>query len=310
MSSQHIDDACRLACKQIGVDYKAVPSDGNWHVANLSDDHKGKNDARIKLFPDRQGGIVWNHKSGEKQTFFSNRMQHGETLSPEERARIEAEKRRREAELLQRHNKAAKRAKSLWDNATPAPANHPYLVRKHVKPHWLRVATWERLIQQPDRKHCKLVVENALLVPLYNASGAIRSLQAIFPTRLPELDRDKDMLAGGGLAGLFWWIGAKSDTALIAEGFATAATLHEETGHRVYIAFTANNLLAVGQLLRDKLPDAKLVFCADNDTKTLGNPGLTKATEAAQAVDGCVAVPPIHGDFNDYAVFLKELGNG
>ncbi|WP_019868299.1 toprim domain-containing protein [Methylovulum miyakonense] len=309
MNIQHLEDACRQACEQIGVDYQPVAADGVWHVANLSDDHKGKNDARIKLFPDRQGGIVWNHKSGERQTFFINRMQQG-SLSPEERARIEGEKRRREAGLLQRQNKAAKRAKSLWDNASPAPASHPYLVRKHVKPHWLRVATWERLILQENRKPAKLVIENALLVPLYNASGAIRSLQAIFPARSPELDRDKDMLSGGGLAGLFWWLGAKSDTVLIAEGFATAATLHEETGHRVYIAFTANNLLAVGRLLREKLPDAELVFCADNDTKTLGNPGLTKATEAAQAVNGSVAVPPIHGDFNDYAVFLKELGNG
>ena len=306
----HIEHACRLACEQIGVDYKAVAADGNWHVADLSDDHKGKNDARIKLFPDRQGGIVWNHKSGERQTFFINRMQQGESLSDEERARIEAEKHRREAELLQRQNNAAKRAKLLWNNASPAPANHPYLIRKHVKPHGLRVATWQRLIKQPDQKHNKLVIENALLVPLYNASGVIRSIQAIFPTKSPELDRDKDMLSGGGLAGLFWWIGAKSETVLIAEGFATAATLHEETRHRVYIAFTANNLLAVGRLLREKLPDAKLVFCADNDTKTLGNPGLTKATEAAQAVDGCVAISPNHGDFNDYAIFLKELGNG
>jgi len=305
MSSQQIDDACRQACEQIGVDYQPVAADGVWHVANLSDDHKGKNDARIKLFPDRQGGIVWNHKSGERQTFFINRIQQGETLSHEERARIEGEKRRREAELLQRHNKAAKRAKSLWDNASPAPASHPYLVRKHVKPHWLRVATWERLILQENRKHTKLVIENALLVPLYNASGAIRSLQAIFPAKSPELDRDKDMLAGGGLAGLFWWIGAKSETVLICEGFATGATLHEETGHRVYIAFTTNNLLAVGQLLRDKLPDAKLVFCADNDTQTTGNPGLTKATEAAQAVGGLLAVPPVAGDFNDWAVSLR-----
>ncbi len=308
MSSLHIDDACRLACEQIGVDYQPVAADGNWHVANLSDDYKGKNDARIKLFPDRQGGIVWNHKSGERQTFFINRMQ-SEAVSPEERARIEGEKRRREAELLQRHNKAAKRAKSLWDNASPAPASHPYLVRKHVRPHGLRVATWERLIQQPDRKHCKRVVENALLVPLYNAVGELRSLQAIFPETCPALGRDKDMLAGGGLAGLFWWLGAKSDTVLIGEGFATCATLHEETRHRVYIAFTANNLLAVGELLREKLPDAELIFCADNDANTPGNPGLTKATEAAQAVGGKVAVPPVPGDFNDYAVFLNGLGH-
>lgn len=95
---------------------------------------------------------------------------------------------------------------------------------------------------------------------------------------------------------------------LIAEGFATAATLHEESGYRVYMAFTANNLLAVGRIVRAKLPDAEIVFCADNDTRTPDNPGLTKATEAARDVGGSVAAPPIHGDFNDYAMYLREAG--
>ncbi|MGZ8160554.1 MAG: toprim domain-containing protein [Methylobacter sp.] len=131
-------------------------------------------------------------------------------------------------------------------------------------------------------------------------------MQAIFPEKSPDLDRDKDFLPGGGLAGLFW---VKTDKVLIAEGFATAASLHEETGNRVYMVFTANNLLAVGRLLREKLPEAELVFCADNDTRTPGNPGLTKAAEAAEAVAGSVAAPPIHGDFNDYAIFLKEAAN-
>ncbi|WP_254257826.1 toprim domain-containing protein [Methylobacter tundripaludum] len=114
-------------------------------------------------------------------------------------------------------------------------------------------------------------------------------------------------MPGGGLAGLFWWIGAKTEKVLIAEGFATAATLHEESGYRVYVAFTANNLMAVGRIVREKLPDAEIVFCADNDTQTPGNPGLTKATGAAEAVGGSVTVPPIHGDFNDYSAYLKGL---
>lgn len=303
---QDLETACRLACEAIGVVYQAVAADGRFHLADLVNDPKGKNDARIKLFSDRQGGIVWNHKSGEQQTFFVNRLQ-SEAMPAAERERIAQERQRQQAEWVQRQNKAAKRAKSLWDNARPAPVNHPYLVRKQVRPHGLRIGVWERFIQQPERKRGKLMIENALLVPLYNASGAICSLQAIFPETCPELDRDKDFLAGGGAAGLFWWLGTKSDTVLIGEGFATCATLHEETGHRVYIAFTANNLLAVGRLLREKLPDAELVFCADNDTKTAGNPGLTKATEAAQAVGGSVAVPPVHGDFNDYAVMLREV---
>lgn len=93
---------------------------------------------------------------------------------------------------------------------------------------------------------------------------------------------------------------------MIAEGFAAAATLHEETGYRVYIAFSVGNLLAVGRIIRQHLPDVKIIFAADHDEKTLGNPGLTKANEAALAVDGFVTCPPIAGDFNDYALALQD----
>jgi putative DNA primase/helicase len=310
MSLQSIEEACRIACEAIGVDYKTVPADGKFHVADLADDHKGKNDARIKIFSDRQGGIVWNHKSGERQAFFVNdNRESREPIPPTELERIEREKQRREAEQQERQNKAARKAQAMWQAAKHGPDDHPYLVRKQVKPHGLRVGTWRRGVQDEQGKYCQISIENTLLLPMYDNTGAIRSLQGIFPEKHPELDRDKDFLPGGGLAGLFGWIGAKTEKVLIAEGFATAATLYEETGYRVYLAFTANNLLAVGCVVRDKLPDAEIVFCADNDTQTSGNPGLTKATEAAQAVNGSVAVPPIHGDFNDYAIYSKELNH-
>lgn len=310
MSFQSIENACRAACASIGVDFKNVPADGRFHVADLTDDHKGKNDGRIKIFSDRQGGIVWNHKSNERQSFFvNNNRESREAIPPAERERIQAEQQRRQVEQQARQDKAARRARAIWQAAKPAPEDHPYLIRKQIKPHGARVGTWKRTIQNDRGKHHVLMIENALLLPMVDQTGAIRSLQAIFTEKHPDLNRDKDFLPGGGVAGLFGWIGPKTDMVLIAEGFATAATLHEESGYRVYIAFTANNLMAVGRIVREKLPDAGIVFCADNDTQTPGNPGLNKATEAALAVNGCLAAPPIHGDFNDYAILLKGLGH-
>lgn len=303
-----LDTACRLACDKLGVVYQAVDTDGRFHCADLANDHKGKNDARIKLFPDRQGGIVWNHKSGEQQTFFIDR-QEGETLTTAERERIANEQKQRQADVLQRQTQAAQRAKAIWQNATPAPTSHPYLTRKHIQAHGLRAGNWQRFIKNDHGKPEKWVIENVLLVPMVDATGKLCSLQAIFANACPMLGRDKDFLAGGGVAGLFWWLGAKTNKVLIAEGFATAASLHEATDYRVYLAFTANNLLAVGRILREKLPDAELVFCGDNDLNTLGNPGLTKAREAAQAVGGLLAVPPVAGDFNDWAVMLRRNNN-
>ena len=262
-----------------------------------------------KFFKIVLGGIAWNHKSGAKQTFFVNRKSV-EAMPPADREHIKREQQRRQVEQQAKQDKSARKASAIWQAAKPGPVNHPYLTLKQIKPHGARVGTWTRSIQDDSGKFLKIVIENCLILPMYNEAGEMRSLQAIFPEHNPDLDRGKDFLPGGGLAGLFWWIGPRTETVLICEGFATAATLHEETGYRVYMAFTANNLMVVGRIVREKLPDANIVFGADNDTQTLNNPGLTKATEAAQAVGGSVAVPEISGDFNDYVIFLKGLQNG
>lgn len=302
---QNLEDAACAGCAAIGVEFKHVPNDGRWHCADLADDHRGKNDGRIKLFPDGQGGMAWNHKTGEKQSFFVNRqLSHEEREA--DRERIKAERQRRQSEQKARADKTAKRAAAIWNAAQPAPLDHPYLLKKHIQPHGARIGTWKRTIKNDAGERQTITVPNTLLIPMHDATGTLRSLQGVFPDKHPLFERDKDFMAGGGLAGLFWWLGSRSEKVLICEGFATAATLFEETKLRTYIAFTANNLLAVGRIVRERLPKTEIVFCADNDANTAGNPGLTKAEEAAIEVDGLVAVPPIPGNFNDLATELNQ----
>jgi putative DNA primase/helicase len=83
-----------------------------------------------------------------------------------------------------------------------------------------------------------MIIPGALLVPMRDEAGRLWSLQAIFPEHHPELGRDKDFL-GGRKAGLFFAIGESTDTFLIAEGYVTAAAVHEATGNRVYEAYRA-----------------------------------------------------------------------
>ena len=305
ITDRALEETAQEACISIGIDYKDVPSDGNFHPANITNDVRGKGDARLKLFPDRQGGIAWNHKSGERKLFFIN-TKTGVSISNAERAKIKAEQQQRKKELIARQDQAAKRALAIWDNAKPAPNSHRYLQKKHIKPYLTRVTAWTRTIRTDIGERQKLTIENSLIVPLFNESGTLRNTQAIFPADSPELGRGKDFLPYAELSGLFWWIGNKTKTVCVAEGFATAGTIHDETGWRVYISFTAGNLLSVGQIIRKHLPTSKIIFCADNDENTKGNPGITKATEAAAAVGGFVASPPLAGDFNDYHNYLQE----
>ncbi|MBE0587352.1 MAG: DUF927 domain-containing protein, partial [Hydrogenophaga sp.] len=106
---------------------------------------------------------------------------------------------------------------------------------------------------------------------------------------------------------------------LIAEGYATAATLHEATGYPVAVAFDAGNLQHVARALRQLHRAALLVVCGDDDQdtekQTGTNPGRAKATAAAKAARGLAVFPkgfpPGGSDFNDLAAHVNaEQGDG
>lgn len=155
--------------------------------------------------------------------------------------------------------------------ARPAHDNHPYLQRKKVRAVGLRQ------------------LRESLLVPLRDGAGVLHSLQFI------GADGSKRFLTGGRMRGCYFAIGRPVDALLLCEGYATAATVFEATGRACAVAFNAGNLLPVARVLRAKFPRLRIVVCADNDAATPGNPGLTKATEAARAVQGFVALPRFKG---------------
>src|SRR5262249_39254364 len=111
--------------------------------------------------------------------------------------------------------------------------------------------------------------------------------------------------------GYFVMGGTVKDVLYLAEGYATAATIHEATGATVVIGFTAGNLLLVAKMMREKSQDTEIVICADDDYRTTGNPGVTKARAAAEQIGGKVAIPEFGEnrlekatDFNDMAAHL------
>lgn len=196
-------------------------------------------------------------------------------LSPAEKAafkrRMEALRRQHDTEQRQRQAEAAAAAALRWAAADPA-KDHTYLANKGVQAHGIRI--------EGDR---------TLLIPMRDAEGRLWSLQSISP------DGDKRFMPGGRVKGCYYAIGKPSGRVVVAEGFATSATIHEDTGLAVAVAFNAGNLLPVAKALRAKLPCITLVVAADDDWKTEGNPGLTAATEAARAVGGLLVVPDFTG---------------
>lgn len=169
--------------------------------------------------------------------------------------------------------KAQIKAGIQWSRAS-FEGESPYLIRKNVKAYGLKY--------QGD----------AIIVPMRDFDDGLRGTQTIFA------DGFKLFTKGCKPIGRLHNIPGKSFT-VIAEGYATAASIHEATGFGCIVAFNAGNLLPVAQAIRLKNPKAQIIIAADDDRETPGNPGLTKANEAAKAIKAKVAVPPDGGDFND-----------
>src|SRR5690606_16232770 len=110
--------------------------------------------------------------------------------------------------------------------------------------------------------------------------------------------RDKDFWpAGLAKQGHFFHLGPQpGDVLLVAEGYATAASLFEAYGLPVVVAFDAGNLLPVCQALPKRYKGTRLLVCADDDYLTEGNPGISKAQAAALAVSGAWVAPTFAQD--------------
>lgn len=207
--------------------------------------------------------------------------------------RIEAERAAERAALQQA---AAEIAQRLWDGAVEC-ESHPYLDRKGVRAHNVRVGKWEKVDQETGEVY--VISKQALLIPIRDLKKRMHSLQAVFPEKLRD-GRDKDYLTNGAKEGLFHTIGRPLEhigrlVIVICEGYATGASIHEATGHAVVIAFDAPNLLPVAKAWRERFPDAIIIVAADNDQWTVrpvANPGVTRARECAKECGALVAIPP------------------
>lgn len=206
------------------------------------------------------------------------------------------------------HQQARDLAALLWDRATPATA-HPYLSTKCIQPHGARLVDANTARTIAPRLSPELV-GMLLVIPMRDTAGALHSLQFI------TADGTKRPLTGGRKQGCYFQIdtiggtdpaGVLTGVLVVCEGFATGASIFAATGHSVAVAFDAGNLLAVATALHAQHPALRLVMASDDDHRTDGNPGITKATAAAQAVSGVIVVPTFGADRPDKATDFNDL---
>lgn len=221
-------------------------------------------------------GEVGDWRTGECFTWCAKEK---DSLSPEElkiaQVHLERARQARERERARMAAEAAARAEKEWTRAVRCDA-HPYLSQKDVSAYGLKMAAGK------------------ILVPVMDMAGTTRSLQFI------DADGNKKFLFGGATAGCFHRIPGTNDVVAVAEGYATAASIHMATGWTVLVAFNADNLLPVARAWRDAHPGCRLIICGDDDRwRFTINKGRVKGEACAKEVGATVLFPSFASDENE-----------
>lgn len=296
------------AMRSAGIHIDAVNghpiADGKLHRVRSTDPkRRGKLDCYYTLhLDDPASGHAGDWFLGIEDTWTVKRPA---AMTPVERSKLRERMEQARAERAEDARLAAEAAATaaaaIMAETTKAKADQPYVARKGMPVYaGLRQlkANVRYKVHDPDKPN-RTARAGWLIVPLYRADGQLVSVQTI------DEAGKKLFVKGTPKAGAYHSIGkppASGDGRIfIGEGYATCARIHEAVGDLVVVAFDSGNLKAVGEVFRKKYPNATLIFAADNDrfTKTpVDNPGLTKAREAAKAVNGLVTCP----HFDDAAI--------
>ncbi len=289
----HILSEFSSAFRQYGLtEPDKIIADGKIHRFRSGPEKAENGFYELRVIPAHQGGEIgfgtigcWKRDLKEKWCS----RQRGE-ITEVDRGAIKKAREEQKRLYAEAAKSAAEKGSWIWKATTAPNPNHPYLAAKGIEPLGVRE------------------YKGALVVPVYR-DGGIVSLQFIGP------DGTKRFLSGGQVEGGYASVagkGASRERIIIAEGYATAVSLHVATGWPCVVAFNATNLVPVAKAIRAKYPEAEIVIGADNDQFTVvrgkpANVGVDKARAAAEAVNARVTFPEFPSDdpekptdFNDF----------
>ena len=173
-----------------------------------------------------------------------------------------------QAEQARRHEEAADKTRALLAAGDQDTARNPYATRKGVKippggAVSLDVAKVAAILKYPPRAKEEALQGEILILPI------LKDGEIVGAEMIDESGR-KCAIAGSIKAGGAWIpepIPPNPAVIAIAEGAATALSVHAATGWHVIAALSSNNLEAIAHQVRRDHPGAAIVICADLENK-------------------------------------------
>ena len=270
--------------------------DGKTHRISVEGDKRGEHAGFYVGHVDgHPAGYIKNNRTGVDMKWKAK----GYVLDPAEKARLQAEaatrRGERTAEQERLHEATAQRVVRLAESLVPVSEPTAYLQAKGIAPQAGALT---------DRDGQKTYL------PAIDASEKQWTMQYILEDGTKRFARDSRKEGCfhpvGGMPAL-----AAAPVLVIAEGYATAATLSEALGQATVAAFDSGNLPHVARALHAKFPDKPVIIASDDDRHleiTQGiNPGRIKAEEAARAVGGKAIFPIFAPGENAYPANLEPI---
>lgn len=224
-------------------------------------------------------------KSGEKVSWTSKAVKHMTPIElMEYKLQIAKQQAERDAEEQRIWLQCETESNQIWPLLPSATRDNAYLAKKQLEP--------IGEVREDDT--------GALCVPVMRQDiGEIERMIG-FQRIWTDAKRFK---RGTRKKGAWYRIDGHADLIYIAEGYATAVSIHLATGATIYVAFDAGNLYDVAVYVKDKHQGAQIVIAADNDTKGTKNTGVTAARQIQDGLSIPYIIPPDgHNDFDDWRI--------
>lgn len=262
-----------------------IKADDKRHDFHIAGDPNGKKKGYYKLKIENGFGVGffgdWRiegchgwHSTPDKKYSASEKKAFADKIKKEQ------ERHAKEKEAAQRAVAVSAQDEILF--LDECPADHPYLIKKGVKPYRI------------------LLSGKNVLIPIHDDMETW-GYQTISPYG------DKYILKGCRKHGNWFHI-VGDDVIVVCEGYATGASIHEATGHTVYVCFDAYNMSTVADKIKKLHPDKKIIIAADNDQdRTLekdqfGKPKINTGLKIAKETSLRLGIPYIYPEF--------EIGSG
>lgn len=224
-------------------------------------------------------------------------------LTAEERAKLAEDRKAAEKREADKRKEAARlaagRAKRQWESAV-SDGESAYLQRKGVK-----------------AEGCRFMTEQGwagwIIVPLYQFGvpwAPLVGSQKIAADGTKRFNAGMEKVGASALLGDRLAMPQNGETLYVCEGYATGGSIRMALDYSapVFVALDAGNLLPVVKGLRQRFPASPIVVCADDDWRTEGNPGVTKARAVADSVENVrVVVPVFSGERGDKDTDFNDL---